>query len=290
MPGHRTVLAAGRAATEFGHCVRAVETYHMVKLGNNIKLLSFSRVSDRKGLVEDYEGIISSDRNPLFRAARMRALLLEHPWHWGMNESFAEYPHPFFLEIEGKTPKYLPRFGRDARELFAAHRQGIRNLEPDEMNDDEKLKHLGQIVRRMIVSYVDRKAAKKLGLDYDKDFKSEVNDGKKRKVAPKGRADEFCEQQRRVCNDAFLQIRSRHDEDFVQFFTDSILSVPNYLNAKTDDYTFVAQALMTPPPRDAIARSTRRNRDDIKTLAMLALSAHSFNIRTREPKKEGSPS
>ena len=91
----------------------------MIKVGNNVKLLSFSRVADRPGLVEDYADIADSYRNPLFRAALMRALIRGQPWYSGMIELFAEYPWPFFLEGD-ETPKYLPRFGRDAKELFRA--------------------------------------------------------------------------------------------------------------------------------------------------------------------------
>lgn len=280
-------LAMGKASREWGNCVRAVETYHMFKpdKGKIVKLLTFSRVVDRPGLVDDYERIDKNHRSPLFRAGLMRALLQERPWHWGMIDLFAEYPHHFFLEIEGETPKYLPHFGRDARALFAAHQQEIREMRPDEMNEEEKIKRLGTIVRNMVTSYVNRKAAKKLGLDWD-DFKIEDIDGKKRKVAPD--PEKFVEQQRRVCDDAFLQIRSRHDEVFVEFFADSFLSVPHYFEAKAGDQPFLAQILMTPPTRDPVARPAR-NRDDIKTLAMLALSAYSFNVRKRDAKKEGNP-
>jgi len=285
-------LAMGKASREWGHCVRAVETYHLVKHGNNIKLLSFSRVADRADLVADYERIDKSYRNPLFRAGLMRALLQQRPWHWGMIDLFAEYPHPFFLEIEGETPKYLPRFGRDARALFATHQQELREMTPDEMNEDETIKRLGTIVRNLVTSYVNRKAAKKLGLDWDNPdhFRIEEVDGKKRKIArEREKSEKFGEQQRRVCVDAFLQIRSRHDEDFVQFFAGSMCAVPHYFDAKAGDLPFIMQILMTPPTRDPVAQPAR-NRDDIKTLAMLALSAYSFNVRKRESKKEGSTS
>ena len=150
--------AASKAAREWGRCVRGVETYHMFKLGTNVKLVSFSRVDDRPGLTEEYDRIDKSFRNPLFRAGLMRSLLRDRPWHWGMIEPFAEYPHRFFLETE-ETPTYLPHFGRDARALFTAHQQEIRGMTPDEMIDEEKFKHLGQIVRNLITSYVNRTTA-----------------------------------------------------------------------------------------------------------------------------------
>jgi CRISPR-associated protein Cmx8 len=277
-------LAMGKAVREWGHCVRAVETYHMFKLGNNVKLLNFSRVADRPGLVEDYERIDKNYRSPLFRAGMLRALLEQRPWHWGMIELFAEYPHHFFLEIDGETPKYLPHFGRDARALFATHQQEIEGMTPEEMNEDETIKRLGIIVRKLLTSYVNRRAAKKLGLDWD-EFKKEEE--KNYKVAPD--PEEFGKQQRRVCDDAFLQIRSRHDEDFVEFFAGSICSVPQAFDSKAGELPFFMKILMTPPSRDPIALPTR-NRDDIKTLAMLALSAYSFNVRKRTNNQEGNPS
>ncbi len=278
------MLAMGKAAREWGHCVRAVETYHMFKLGNNVKLLSFSRVADRPGLVEDYERVDKNYRSPLFRAGMLRALLEQRSWHWGMVDLFAEYPHHFFLEIEGETPKYLPHFGRDARALFTAHQQEIEGMSSDEMNHDETVKRLGKIVRKLVTSYVNRRAAKKLGLDWD-DFKKE--EGKNYKIAPD--PEEFGKQQRRVCNDAFLQLRSRHDEDFVEFFAGSICSVPQAFESKAGDLPFLMEILMTPPSRDPIVQPVL-NRDDIKTLAMLALSAYSFNVRKRTADPKGNPS
>jgi hypothetical protein len=281
-------LAMSRADSKLRSCVRAVETYHMFKLGNNVKLLAFSRVVDRAGLDDDYRAIVERYRNPLIRAGLMRALIQERAWHWGMIELFTEYPHHFFLEMEGVTPKYLPHFGRDARALFAAHQQEIRGMTPEEMNEDETIKRLGTIVRNLMTNYVNRKAAKKLNLNWD-EFPFEEKDGKKRRVPPKEKKDDFGDQQRRVCNDAFLQMRSRHDEEFVTFFAGSILSVSQYFNAKPDDLIFVAQILMKPPSRDPVAKPAL-NRNDIKTLAMLALSAYSFNVRKRDSKTEGSHS
>jgi hypothetical protein len=283
-------LAREKAAGEWGSCVRAVETYHMFKLGNNVKLLSFSRVVDRPGLDEDYRTIVERYRSPLFLAGLIRALLDQRPRHWGMIDLFAEYPHHFFLEIEGETPKYLPRFGRDAKTLFAIHQQEVQGMTPDEMIEDEDAtyKRLGNIVRNMVASYVNRRAAKKLNINWD-DFKIVEKDGKKRRVPPKDHEDRYVDQQRRVCDDAFLQIRSRHDEEFVTFFSDSMLSVPHYFDGKAGDLPFLSQILMKRPSRDPVAKPAP-NRDDIKTLAMLALSAYSFYVRKRTTTPEGSPS
>ena len=133
-------------------------------------------------------------------------------------------------------------------------------MTPDEMNEDETIKRLGTIVRNMVTSYVNRKAAKKLGLNWD-EFKK---DDKNRKVPPKDPEDSYGDQQRRVCDDAFLQIRSRHDEEFVTFFSDSMLSVPHYFDGKAGDLPFLSQILMRRPSRDPVARPAlepRRHQD-----------------------------
>ncbi|MBC7816699.1 MAG: hypothetical protein IAG10_07415, partial [Planctomycetaceae bacterium] len=64
----------------------------------------------------------------------------------------------------------------------------------------------------------------------------------------------------KVVSDAFLALRSRREQDFVDYFSISILATPRYL--AQDDYRTVAQALLKTP-------------DDVKTLTLLALSANS---------------
>ena len=146
-------LAADRALAEGGCAsVGALEPYHLVKLGNNIKLVAFARVTDRPGLTEEYSRIERSFRNPLFRAARMRALIQGEPWHAGMIELFAEYPWPFFIEGDD-TPKYLARFGRDANDqlrAIAKDYEDISDMKHEELPEEERLKHLSVIIRRVV--------------------------------------------------------------------------------------------------------------------------------------------
>jgi CRISPR-associated protein Cmx8 len=81
----------------------------------------------------------------------------------------------------------------------------------------------------------------------------------------------------RVCEDVFLRFRaSKSQEDFVSYFTATICSVPQYL--PEEDYQVVAGALMT------------EQWVDVKTLAMLALSAESpAPKKYNEKEKEGTP-
>lgn len=73
---------------------------------------------------------------------------------------------------------------------------------------------------------------------------------------------EYIEARQKICMDAFLAMRSRRDQEFIEYFTGTICSVPQFL--PSDDYVFVSQALLE---EDGWER--------VKTLSMLALSAHS---------------
>jgi CRISPR-associated protein Cmx8 len=107
--------------------------------------------------------------------------------------------------------------------------------------------------------------------------------GKERRIYP----NDFREAQQRVCSDAFLAMRSRHDQDFVEFFAGSICSVAQFL--PRDDYQFLIRTLMTKPDPDPVARKGL-SWEDVKAIAMIAVSATSFNVRPRDTEDQGSPS
>ncbi len=279
--GAQKALVEGKAGRSFGDCVRAVESYHMSKVGNNVKILSFARVADRPGLVEDYANIARSYRNPLFRAALMRALIRGRPWYSGMTELFAEYPWPFFVSAD-ETPKYLPRFGRDGLGKFLALRKDTHQGSFQEMDDEQRLQHLSLVIQRLVIKYVEGRAESKTGKKV-KDFPRRTVDGKVRRVYP----NEFREAQQRVCSDAFLAMRSRHDQDFVEFFAGSVCSVAQFLTPA--DYQFLTGVLMTRPDPSPLGRG-RISWEDVKAVAMIAVSACSYNVRPRDADAQGSPS
>jgi CRISPR-associated protein Cmx8 len=87
------------------------------------------------------------------------------------------------------------------------------------------------------------------------------------------------EERRDVCAKLFLEFRSRHGDEFVGYFTDTIASVAQWLDEGR--FLLVARALMCPnAPQEGPDRP--RTRDDVKTLAMLALAAHSRSIKARD--------
>jgi len=74
------------------------------------------------------------------------------------------------------------------------------------------------------------------------------------------RRDAYRDARERVCTDAFLAIRSRRSrQDFVEYFTGTICSVPQYL--PPGEYTGLAGALLSPD-----------RWEEVKALTMLALA------------------
>ncbi len=286
-------LAATNASKGWGVCVRAVESYHMLKAGNNVKLLSYSRLAGRPGLVEDYEAI-RKYRSPLFRAALMRALIRGESWHSGMIELFSEYPWPFFIEGE-QTPRFLPRFGRDAKEQFHNFQRDLRGMALKEMDAEERIKHLGTVVQKIINRYVEGRAEKKTGIKVSSLPKRVVKDKQGQSLKKPNGEDlvlpvypkEFREVQQRVCSDAFLSMRSRHDQDFVEYFAGSICSVDHQLSQA--NYQFLVQILMTNPDPNPVGPK-RLCWEDVKAIAMIAASACSFQVRPHDAESQGSSS
>ena len=278
-------LATDRAVRHHGGGgIRAVESYHMVKQGNNVKLVSFSRVADRPGLTEEYARIEDNFRNPLFRKVRLQALIRGESWHSGMIELFAEYPWPFFVEGDG-TPKYLARFGRDANDQLRANDKDIQDMRPEEMNKEDRLKYLSTIIRRLVNRYVEGRAEAKTGLKASR-FGKRPAPGKPDRLYT-DYPPEFREAQRRVCSDAFLSMRSRHDQDFIDYFASSICSIAQFL--PTDQYEFLIQTLMTRPDPNPVAQKVL-SWEDVKAIAMIAVSACSYRVRPREAQTQRSSS
>lgn len=132
------------------------------------------------------------------------------------------------------------KFCHDCRALFSAHLEEV-----DQMSEDDvaKEKDLDAIIYALVRSYVRRRTESKTGLDWtSKDPRYE-------------------EARTKIAKDAFLAIRSRTASDFVDYFASTICSVPQFLPEA--EFTLVADALRT---RAA----------DVRTVAMLALSAASY--------------
>jgi len=125
-----------------------------------------------------------------------------------------------------------------------------------EDQDDE----LSQRIYRVIRRYVMQRTEEKCGVTFD-DFKS-----------GKG-SNSYRDAREAVARDAFLAMRGRRAQDFVEYFIGSICAVPHFL--PEPEYLAVTNALLN-------------DTDRVKSLSMLALSANSYLSDPKKGKEGGS--
>lgn len=234
----------------------ALEVFHLQKQGNRIRLWAAERLLPRKEVIKEYELLRRDLRNPIFKERILRNLLDGNSWHAHFEQAFHQHSMPLFISCQGKTPQGMAFFWADVLRKF----QGIvMELKNDKkggyMDEQTRDNELAMRIYRLIQTYVNLRTEEKSGKKY-KDF-SEHRDAKGRIQYPQ----EYRDAREKVCSDAFLAMRGRREQDFVEYFTGTICSVPQYLPQQ--EYAAVAGVLMS-------------DWEKIKTLAMLALSAHSY--------------
>ncbi len=256
---HLARMRAGQL--EVAYDVTAVELYHLKKQGNNVRMLAAERLLPNDRVLAEYESIRGVRANPYYKRLRIRNLLDGNPWHCGADAFFAHYPWKYFIKTDN-SPR-LPFFGNDVKRYFTRLEQQLKLLkENNAMNESDpviKDDLLARRIYRLIREYVIYKTDARSPVKY-KDLPRDA----------KGHAQydsRYRDARKKVTSDAFLAMRSRRAEDFVEYFTGTICSVPHFL--QEPEYLDLTQALIQRP-------------DTVKNLSMLAFSAHSYL-----PGKEG---
>lgn len=225
----RRHLALAEGARATGDLVHAFDVLHVEKQGNNVRLLSAGRVEPDNPMIDEYAQLSGSLWDPVFRRQRLLNLLARRSWHHGFDGVLESIP--------AKTQGFGSRkFRHDARITFENEREA--------MTKDDK-SSLEQTIYRMCRTYVSVRLKQKKKLAW-KDVKDT------------DRADEYSEEREKIARDAFLAIRGRRGEDFLEYFAGTIGSVPHHLGE--DQFVQFTQLL-------------RDNPDDARTLTLLALSA-----------------
>ena len=254
-----SLIAEQRAGSgEVKYSISAIEVFSLEKQGNSVKTHTAGKIIPRQGLLSQYESVRQSCRNPFFKAQLLLNLLRDIDWIEGFLRLFSEQPAEFFIHVK-KTPHQLPFFSTDVRKKFNAIIDEFKRLEEaHSMAEaaDPKPQSLEKRIYEMIRSYVTQKTEAKAKLKWS-DFKDKKTPDGKMAIPP-----DYIEARQKICMDAFLAIRSRREQEFIEYFTGTICSVPQFLPA--DDYVFVSQALLE-----------ENGWEKVKTLSMLALSAHS---------------
>jgi CRISPR-associated protein Cmx8 len=248
--------------------ISAVEFLHLIKVGKNVKLLAAGRIAPEPSLLVRYLAIAGTPcqqrfRNPLFRAGLL-SLLRERKWFECLAPQLAQRPWPFFIRAEG-SPPHLPWFWADAAKKFEEEEieyEKTKEMHRVNAKDNPALPapqaELSLLIHRLVRAYILRRTEDRSQKRWDdfKDKKKFDEQGRERIDIPK----EYLEAREKVASDLFLGMRSRREQDFVRFFTDTVCSCKQFL--PEGDFLIVAKALIKEP-------------EIVKTLAMLAASANS---------------
>lgn len=214
--------------------VQGVDVFHVDKEGNNVRVLGTTRV-DVEDIVDDYRGLRNAYRDSRFRRQRLLNLVKRQPWYADFDQVFATTP--------AKQTIASSWFCRDVRRAFEEYEKSKKS-NMSESNQSS----LESLIYRLVGIYLSARLHSKYGLEWE----AVKGDDKKKK--------DYSEKREKLAKDAFLAIRSRTGSDFVDYFSGTICSEPQrFLNE--DKYVALAQALMKRP-------------DEVRTLTMLALSAH----------------
>ena len=255
---------------EFFDAVPQVELYHLEKRGNSVRMLDAESVRLSAGTLRKFDRIRGRSRlNVLFKRLLLRNLLDGLPWHARVtNTLFNRFPVELFIQ-SAKSPGFAKNFGLSSREQF---RNGGKEMS-DQINIASK-------IYDMVGEFVAQRAEKRSGFKRDELPKK---NGKIDWSNPSEKTNRYLEAREKVSTDAFLAIRGRNSDEFVDYFIGSICAVPQFMGAKgvSPEQGFIAIS-------DALHESEDK-RTEMKNLAMLALCAHAWRQRTRAEESNNTP-
>lgn len=256
--------------------VAGVEFFHMVVAGNNVKLRAHGRIPTEDGLIESYASIRRDVHNPEPVAGLVLALLRGRPWFAELDTPLHEREWTWFVhstQERRRTPAALVGFAWEVDRVFkglaGSGRDASTQRDHAMTRPNAPPEAVDAIIYDLVRVYVRERACARAGI--------ETND--------KGWWAKTADERRDVCAKLFLEFRSRHGVEFVGYFTDTLASVAQWLDEGR--FLLVSRALLCAhAPHDGPDRP--RTRDDVKTLTMLALAAHSRSFKTRDASSKGS--
>jgi CRISPR-associated protein Cmx8 len=233
-----------------------VEFFAMSKPGNTTRTLTHGRVPPADRLLTRYEGI-RNFRNPLVRRCLLLSALQDRAWFEAFADPLATRRWWHFVQSPGKTPPATLGVAWDLKSRFEGIIKNHKQLKDNDMPDaDTRPDAVDRLVYGLVGAYVKQWACQRAGV----------------KPTDESWWSRTAAERQDICAKVFLELRSRHGDDFVRQFTARFGSVPQWLDANA--YAAIAAALMRPFTAET-GEDRPRTRDDVKTLTLLALSAHS---------------
>ncbi|MDX2033396.1 MAG: type I-MYXAN CRISPR-associated protein Cmx8 [Blastocatellia bacterium] len=248
----RLRMREGEASTS--DLLLGVDIVHVDKQGNNIRLLGCTRVDPEAEMIDQYAQFRDSLWSPLFRRQRLLNLFNHSSWHAGFDGLMSKLPYE---QTIGNS-----YFRRDARESFsfevkAMNQQTNGSIDEAEGNDLSLQEDVNQeaLIYRVVGNYLRFKLKSKHQLEW-KDAWRGAKDNKPSELK------EYEEKKTKLAREAFLAIRSRTGQDFIDYFVSTLCSVSQGMNERR----FIALT-------HALVNET----DNVRTLTMLALAAQTPN-------------
>jgi CRISPR-associated protein Cmx8 len=234
----------GITSTIFG-----IDVIHTEKQGNNVRLLSVTRLDPEDAMLDRYTQIRDNYWSPLFRKQRLLNLVNHSPWYSGFDSLLCTLPYKQITENE--------YFKHDIREAFK-HEESTMT----EQTATGTETNIEQLVFRLVKEYVRSKLKSKYNLEWKKEWGiSEKASDEQKEARNKSSYGTYSEKKEKIAKSAFLDVRSRSEKmDFINYFVSSLCSVPQHM--KSEDYEGLTKALYG-------------DTDRIRTLTLLALSANS---------------
>lgn len=222
-----------------------IDVIHTEKQGNNVRLLSITRLDPDSDTTDRYIQIRDTYWNPLFRRQCLLNLVNHQPWYTGFDALLCTLPYEQTIEN-----KY---FRGDVRKK-------IESLIEEEkhMTEPATKATIEPLIFQLVKTYVSRKLKSKHDLEWKSEWKSLKGDELNKRVDYQ----EYSGKKSKIAKSAFLEVRSRTEQgDFIRYFTGTLCSVPQYMGS--DSYVKLAQALYH-----------EEEYEKVRTLTLLALSAN----------------
>jgi CRISPR-associated protein Cmx8 len=238
----RLAAAAGRQAVS--DLLLGVDVVHLEKQGNNVRLWGTARVDPTQSMIDEYARVKGMFRYPLFRRQRLLNILNGREWFVGFGR---------LLSTTDAEQTIGSRFFRaDARAAFQDSLQSNQPTkgEQGEVDTDSSEQAASQssvedLIYQLVGTYITARLKSKHQLEW-------------KSVQGTPKESEYAEKKTKIAKDAFLSVRSRTGDDFIEYFASTLCSFPQFLSE--EGYATLARALHT-------------DTDKVRTLTLLALSA-----------------
>ena len=194
------VAAARGADGNGGEVLAGVDVFHVEKQENTVRLLGMSRLDSGGGQVDAYSLIRGRFWSPVIRKRRLMNLVGGAPWYAGFDEVLARMPISQTI--------HSAAFRRDVECCF---RQEMSRFEAVDLGNGGKVRH----AESEHIYYIYKVIADYLGVVMG----AVTLDGDGGEVAVEsGREPESPQSRFRRAREAFLAIRGRNGQDFIDYF------------------------------------------------------------------------